>query len=224
MTSAPTRRTRLAVLISAAACGLVMFLSACAVGPKYQSPAVDVPPTYRGLTPEQATRSDSHSIGDEKWWGLFQDKVLQDLIRTALANNYDLRIAASRVLQAQARLGVTRADQFPSHQRRRRHYQPGQPHDWSSPLISGYAGPGKRFRLMDSRLLGEISSSDRSSQGPTTLKRLGAAGGGFHVGSQCCELVFPDLRPRSSVGSIATHPRVAKRIVATDPHAGRTRL
>ncbi len=114
MTSAPTRRTRLAVLISAAACGLVMFLSACAVGPKYQSPAVDVPPTYRGLTPEQATRSDSHSIGDEKWWSLFQDKVLQDLIRTALANNYDLRIAASRVLQAQARLGVTRADQFPS--------------------------------------------------------------------------------------------------------------
>ena len=91
-----------------------MFLSACAVGPKYQSPAVDVPPTYRGLTPEQATRSDSSSIGDEKWWGLFQDKVLQDLIRTALANNYDLRIAASRVLQAQARLGVTRADQFPS--------------------------------------------------------------------------------------------------------------
>jgi len=91
-----------------------MCLSACAVGPKYKSPAVDVPPTYRGLTPEQATRSDASSIGDEKWWSLFQDKVLQDLIRTALANNYDLRIAASRVLQAQARLGVTRADQFPS--------------------------------------------------------------------------------------------------------------
>jgi multidrug efflux system outer membrane protein len=91
-----------------------MCISACAVGPKYKDPVVDVPPTYRGLTQEQATRNDSSSIADEKWWSVFHDKVLQDLIRTALAKNYDIRIAASRVLQAQAQLGITRADQFPS--------------------------------------------------------------------------------------------------------------
>lgn len=114
MMPTPTRRTRLAALIIAAVCSLVMCLFACAVGPKYKAPVVDIPPTYRGLTQEQTTRNDSSSIGDEKWWSVFQDKVLQDLIRTALAKNYDIRIAASRVLQAQAQLGITRADQFPS--------------------------------------------------------------------------------------------------------------
>ena len=54
------------------------------------------------------------SLGNEKWWEVFQDKELQELIRTALKNNYDVRIAATRVLQAQAQLGVTRADQLPS--------------------------------------------------------------------------------------------------------------
>jgi len=53
-------------------------------------------------------------LGDEKWWDVFQDKELQGLIRTALKNNYDVRIAATRVLQAQAQLGITRADQLPS--------------------------------------------------------------------------------------------------------------
>ena len=112
--SAPTRCTRVGALIIAAVCSLVMCLSACAVGPKYKGPVVDIPPTYRGLTQEQTAQNDSSSIGDEKWWSVFQDKVLQDLIRTALAKNYDIRIAASRVLQAQAQLGITRADQFPA--------------------------------------------------------------------------------------------------------------
>jgi multidrug efflux system outer membrane protein len=54
------------------------------------------------------------SLADEKWWEVFQDKELQELIRTALQNNYDVRIAAVRVLEAQAQLGITRADQLPS--------------------------------------------------------------------------------------------------------------
>ena len=54
------------------------------------------------------------SLGDEKWWEVFQDKELQSLVRTALRNNYDVRIAAAHVLEAQAQLGITRADQFPT--------------------------------------------------------------------------------------------------------------
>jgi multidrug efflux system outer membrane protein len=54
------------------------------------------------------------SLGDEKWWTVFQDPHLQTLIREALSQNYDVRIAATRVLQAQAVLGITRADQFPT--------------------------------------------------------------------------------------------------------------
>jgi len=54
------------------------------------------------------------ALGDEKWWAVFQDPQLHLLIREALTQNYDLRIAAERVLQAQAVLGITRADQFPT--------------------------------------------------------------------------------------------------------------
>ncbi len=103
-------------------------LTGCTVGPNYKRPAVDVPVTYRGSTTEEQAapapastqtsvakpESASSSLGDEKWWEVFQDKELQGLIRTALKNNYDVRIAATRVLQAQAQLGITRADQFPT--------------------------------------------------------------------------------------------------------------
>ena len=107
-------------------------LTGCAVGPNYKRPAVNVPGTYRGTTPDTSADADaqaqqvdskqkqgeterpSESLGDAKWWEVFQDPQLQSLIRTALKNNYDVRIAATRVLQAQAQLGITRADQLPS--------------------------------------------------------------------------------------------------------------
>ena len=95
-------------------CALAAFLSGCAVGPNYNRPKVDVPTAYRGLSNEQPTGTSPASLGDQKWWEIFQDKELQGLIRTALQNNYDVRIAAARILEARAQLGITRADQFPS--------------------------------------------------------------------------------------------------------------
>lgn len=116
-------------------CSFVVFLvfvaglTGCAVGPNYKRPAADVPGMYRGTIaetskteprPEQdkaeqaKTASSAQSLGDEKWWEVFQDPQLQELIRTALKRNYDVRIAATRVLQAQAQLRITRADQLPS--------------------------------------------------------------------------------------------------------------
>jgi multidrug efflux system outer membrane protein len=109
-------------------------LTACAVGPNYKRPTVDVPVTYRTApaessstsgapqaaqsgqvtTTESKTQSAAQSLGDQKWWEVFQDTELQGLIRTALKNNYDVRIAATRVLEAQAQLGITRADQYPN--------------------------------------------------------------------------------------------------------------
>ena len=64
--------------------------------------------------PQQAPASSEPSFGDQKWWEVFQDPQLQQLIRTALQNNYDVRIAATRILEAQAQLGITRADQLPT--------------------------------------------------------------------------------------------------------------
>jgi multidrug efflux system outer membrane protein len=75
---------------------------------------VDVPSTYRGSPAGDAPGDATPGLGDEKWWTVFQDEELQNLIRVALQQNYDLRIAATRVLQAQAQLGITRADQFPN--------------------------------------------------------------------------------------------------------------
>ncbi len=93
---------------------VVLLLSGCAVGPNYKRPSVDVPGAYRGTTAQEATQSAAESLGDQKWWEVFQDKQLQDLIHAALQQNYDVRIAATRILEAQAQLGITRADQLPT--------------------------------------------------------------------------------------------------------------
>jgi multidrug efflux system outer membrane protein len=77
----------------------------------YKRPTVDVPGQYRGLAPALATGT---AFAEMKWESVFQDQVLQGLIKEALTNNYDIRIAASRIMQAQASLGVTRSNQFPS--------------------------------------------------------------------------------------------------------------
>src|SRR6516225_11433702 len=91
----------------------LIVLAGCTVGPNYKRPPVTAPDAYRGLAPDAAPQTTS-SIADEKWWNVFDDQQLQALIRKAIIQNYDVRRAATRVLQAQAALGITRADQFPS--------------------------------------------------------------------------------------------------------------
>jgi multidrug efflux system outer membrane protein len=101
-----------------------LFTTGCTLGPRYKRPTATIPGAYRGVVPEQGVaspiapgqvpRPQVLSLADQKWWDVFQDEQLRTLIRTALEQNYDLRIAASHVLEAQAQLGITRADQFPS--------------------------------------------------------------------------------------------------------------
>jgi len=91
----------------------VLVLEAgCMMGPKYKRPTVDVPQEYRAPAPEQAAQASS--LGNEQWWQVYQDPALTQLIHTAIAQNYDVRIAAARVLEAQAQVGITRANQLPS--------------------------------------------------------------------------------------------------------------
>lgn len=97
---------RLALAGFAAALGT---LAGCMVGPNYKRPVVAVPPTYRGATPSPLA-----SLGNEKWWRVFRDPVLDKLIHTAVAQNYDVRIAATRVVEAQAEVGIIRSNEFPS--------------------------------------------------------------------------------------------------------------
>jgi multidrug efflux system outer membrane protein len=109
---------------------LLLVLAGCRLEPNYARPVVNAPGGYRGQAPALDASSNAQSgnaasdnaqssnaqksLGDEKWWTVFQDEQLQTLIRTALKNNYDARIAAERVIAARAQLGITRADQLPS--------------------------------------------------------------------------------------------------------------
>jgi multidrug efflux system outer membrane protein len=93
------------------AAALLLTLSGCKVGPNYKRPALDVPGQYRGVAPGLAA---GENFGDMKWQSVFPDEALQGLIKEALTNNYDIRIAASRILQAQASVGVTRSNQLPA--------------------------------------------------------------------------------------------------------------
>ncbi len=93
---------------------VALLASGCTVGPNYKRPTVAVPGLYRGTVSTEAKPTQLAALGDQKWWDIFQDEQLRTLIRTAVVQNYDSRIAASRLLEARAELGITHADQFPS--------------------------------------------------------------------------------------------------------------
>src|SRR5262249_27589314 len=84
----------------------------CAVGPNYKRPSVAVPTNFRA--PEPLPPAQAESIADLKWFEIFKDDKLQDLIRSALERNYDLRDAVARVEAARAVLGVQRSFQYPN--------------------------------------------------------------------------------------------------------------
>lgn len=92
------------------------LVTGCMMGPNYKRPSIAVPASYRTGIPAGAASSPtaaSGSFGSLKWWQVFHDPVLQDLIRTALQRNYDLQIAAARILQAEGELRVAHAQQLP---------------------------------------------------------------------------------------------------------------
>ena len=109
----PFRRNLLAASICALPI-LTMAFSGCKVGPNYSRPAVSVPDQYRDVAPALGGQPASGNFAEMNWQAVFQDETLQALIKEALANNYDIRIAATRILQANAQLGITRANQLPN--------------------------------------------------------------------------------------------------------------
>jgi outer membrane protein, multidrug efflux system len=87
--------------------------SGCMVGPNYHRPAVQTPPSYRDLSEPSQVPAQTASYADLPWWQVFQDPKLQELIRTALKQNYDLQIATERINQARAEVAITRSSLFP---------------------------------------------------------------------------------------------------------------
>ena len=89
-------------------CLFCAVLAGCAVGPEFKAPDAHPPAAFRG-----AEAAGTNSLGDLAWWQLFQDPALQDLIRTVLTNNYDLRLAAARVEESRALLAQSRSAFYP---------------------------------------------------------------------------------------------------------------
>ena len=99
-----SRNLRVISLLLAAA-----SLASCTVGPNYARPVVEAPPVHRG-----AAAAGPESLADLKWFDLFRDDQLTALVTTSLKQNFELRIAAERVLQARAAYGITRSERFPA--------------------------------------------------------------------------------------------------------------
>ncbi len=98
------KRTALVLALAAAS-------SACAVGPKYERPPLNLPPKYAGA---EESAAEARTLASVPWWDVFNDPVLKQLIEQALAQGFDARLAAARVAEARALYGVSRADLFPS--------------------------------------------------------------------------------------------------------------
>ena len=101
-------KTSLIILLS------LWIMCGCAVGPNYQRPEYPVPSTFRGEGPGIPTQPAGASFGDLKWFAVFKDPELQELIEIALKENYDVQIAAQRVLQAREQITIQRSYLFPS--------------------------------------------------------------------------------------------------------------
>ena len=104
-----TARGGICRVVLATVLSSTLFFSGCAMGPKYSRPNVNVPTDFRG----EEGRAQQASYADQPWWEIFKDDELKALIDAALANNYDLAIAVSRVEQARQMAAVARSQFLP---------------------------------------------------------------------------------------------------------------
>ena len=94
--------------------GALALLAGCAVGPNYQRPAVNTPDDYRTASTDSPEPTGDNSFADLGWWQVFRDPQMSAYIGEALTNNWDIQIAAARVLQAEAALKIARSQFFPT--------------------------------------------------------------------------------------------------------------
>jgi multidrug efflux system outer membrane protein len=134
-----------------------LCIAGCMVGPRYQRPVVNSPDVFRAANAPEANsqvgssqvisveelareKTKAASLGDERWAAVFKDLTLQQLIREALTNNYDVNIAAQRVLEQQDQVGITSAQQFPALSGGGSYYALGLPGSLAKNLYSSGSG------------------------------------------------------------------------------------
>ncbi|MGI8962280.1 MAG: efflux transporter outer membrane subunit [Bryobacteraceae bacterium] len=220
------KRSKPTLSVSFVAVVLVAFLAlygnGCMVGPNYRRPQVSTPPAYRGddgKTSPAASQSGA-SLGDLKWHEVFQDPVLQNLIQTALKQNYDLQIAATRILQAEAQLGVTRSQQFPQVNGTASGVRQKTAAEYSlRRLHREYVSIGRKC-LLDAGLLGTVPAGNRGGASLSAGLAVRAGSGESDPGFRAGEQLFPTAGARSGLKDFAGHVEVAAGLLAADRDQG----
>ena len=146
--------------------------AACLVGPNYVKPTLPTPDAIRGAS----RRAAGPSLADAKWWDVFQDDQLQALVRTALARTTTCASRRRASCEAEAQLGVTRADQYPTRRRRgRRRRAAGRPRSARrrpAPPAAIRVGGTRRWEL---DFWGRYPARDRGGAGAAAGDRVGTA-------------------------------------------------
>ncbi|MEQ1515234.1 MAG: efflux transporter outer membrane subunit [Usitatibacteraceae bacterium] len=133
--------------LAVAVCATLAGLSGCTVGPNYQRPVVELPETYSPSSPVGAVALPMTA----KWWSIFKDPVLDRVLDEALANNLDLVVAAKRVLEAEAQLGLTASDQLPTA------YATASRARNRNSALSGQSAPGQPLETTSNRATLNVS-------------------------------------------------------------------
>ena len=170
------------------------------------------------------------TFGDEKWWDAFQDDALRDLIRAALQQNYDVRIAAARILEARALLGITRADQWPGINAAASVTNERSPQVAGRPPVETSPAQVSVLTRMGAGFLGQVPTRHRVCSRQPSVRRVGATSNHQFARQRCGERLFPVARTGSRTGDLAPDARVPERLAAVDTnpcgprrhvHAGR---
>ncbi len=139
---------------------------------------------YRGADGTAVSSDAKNSLGDEQWAAVYREPELQELIRKALANNYDVRIAAKRILEQQAQVQITRSQEFPSITVGGTGVGATLPGSLgtqiASPLVSGCA---QCLGCMDSGLLGLLSETNGGCARAIAGAGMGTAGSPVDAGA-----------------------------------------
>lgn len=192
-------------------CGV---MAGCTIGPNYQKPSLDVPPAYQGLMEEEIAVKQSASLGDFNWWQVFQDNKLQDLIHTALEQNYDLRIAADHIIEAQQQLNITNSYQLPTisataglNDERYEKIRTANPYTWGSTQVGGLFSWdldffGKYRRMIEASKASLLSAQWARQEVITTLIAQ-VAGAYFQLRELDMELAVSKSTLQARQGSLA---------------------
>ena len=191
-----------AIPVLAAMAAAAMFFAGCNVGPNmFDRPTRRLPFFAVRMIP-LSQRPLKPLSADEEWSAVYKEPELQELIRKALANNYDVRIAARRILEQQAQVRITRSQEFPSISVGGTGIGATLPNSLGtqipSPLVNGCVQPVRR---MDTGLLGTLPQADGGRARAVAGANLGAAGGAVDPRAARSDNLFADPCPGPATGN-----------------------